>query len=184
MLLATDTLEQEPREKTLEGDAEDLAELFGLGCTGKIHAHALVNAMGASTLVEIKVKGTITLECGRCCDPLTGAFEVPLRLLLEKQDKGGLEWLDHENQGVEEYVAKIGPEVLEIPLEPLIAEQIILNYNLHPLPTLDETNRCLQCGRTQMTESRMDRGPKLDPRWEKLNSLKLPGQPKSGESRP
>jgi uncharacterized metal-binding protein YceD (DUF177 family) len=181
LLLATDTLEQEPREKTLEGDAEDLAELFALGCTGKIQAQALVNPMGASTLVELKVKGTITLECGRCCDPLTGAFEVPLRLLLEKHEKSGLEWLDSEDQGVEEYVAQIGPDVLEIPLEHLIAEQIILNYNLHPLPTLDEKNRCLQCGRTQITESRMDRGPKSDPRWDKLKSLKRPGEPRAGQ---
>jgi uncharacterized metal-binding protein YceD (DUF177 family) len=175
LLLATDTLEQEPREKTLTADAEDLAELFELGCTGPLQAIAQVNAMGASTLVEMKIRGTITLDCGRCCEPLTGAFEVPLRLLLEKSEESGLEWVESTDQGVEEYVAKVGQDVLEIPLEHLIAEQIILNYNLHPLPTLDEANRCLQCGRTAMTETRMDRGPKSDPRWDKLKSLKAPG---------
>ncbi len=97
-----------------------------------------------------------------------------MRLLLEKRDEAGLEWVEDEDQGVEEYVAKVGQDVLEIPLEHLIAEQIILNYNLHPLPTLDESNCCLQCGRTQKMERRMDRGSKSDPRWDKLKSLKSP----------
>lgn len=175
MILTIDTLEKEPTEKALAGDAEDLAELFELGCTGKVKATAQVHSMGVSILVNLKVEGTITLECGRCCDPLTGAFTVPLRLLIEKRDEAGLEWIDEQNQGVNEYVVRMGPDVLEIPLEHLIAEQIILNYNLHPLPTLDEKNCCLQCGRTQKTESRMDRGPNPDPRWDKLKSLKSPG---------
>jgi uncharacterized metal-binding protein YceD (DUF177 family) len=178
LILTTDTLENDPLDKVLTADAEDMAELFELGCTGQITAHTLCHPMGPSILIEIKVRGTITVDCGRCLDPLTGAFELPIRLLIEKQDQGGLEWLEAEAGGVEEYVAKMGPEVLEIPLEHLIAEQIILNYNLHPLPTLDESNRCLQCGRNPVTETRMDRAPNSDPRWDKLKSMKLPGKPR------
>jgi len=176
--LLIDTLEKEPLAKVLAEDAEDMPELFELGCTGRVEAHAKSHPMGASTLVEMKLRGTITLECGRCCDPLTGAFELPMRILLEKRDEGGLHWVESDEQGVDEYVAQLGPDVLEIPLEHLIAEQIILNYNLHPLPTLDEHNKCLQCGRLSLPETRTDRGSQPDPRWEKLKSLKSPANPR------
>lgn len=67
----------------------------------------------------------------------------------------------------------MGPDVTDVPLEHLIAEQIILNYNLNPLPSLDEKNRCLQCGRTAFIPGPEVRKDRVDPRWEKLQGLKL-----------
>ncbi len=126
-------------------------------------------------LMELLVKGSITLDCGRCLDKLTGAFMVKLRLLVEKKDKQGLEWDESDGLGIEEYLVKIGPDIQEIPLEHLIAEQIILNYNLNPLPSLDEKDRCNQCGR-QAFQAEAVRKDRVDPRWEKLQALKKPEQ--------
>lgn len=126
-------------------------------------------------LMDIKVRGSITLDCGRCLDKLTGAFQVKLRVLVEKRDQQGLEWDENDDLGIEEYLVKIGPDIQEIPLEHLIAEQIILNYNLNPLPSLDEKDRCIQCGR-QAFQAEAVRKDRVDPRWEKLQSLKKPEQ--------
>lgn len=121
------------------------------------------------------VRGSITLDCGRCLDKLTGAFEVKLTLLMEPKEEQGLEWVEDEDQGVEEYLVRAGPDVTDIPLEHPIAEQIILNYNLHPLPTLDDKNRCVQCGRTAFKAEPQARKDRVDPRWEKLQGLKRDG---------
>jgi uncharacterized protein len=121
------------------------------------------------------VKGTISLDCGRCLDKLTGTFQVKIRILIEKREEQGLEWDENDDLGIEEYLVRIGPDIQEIPLEHLIAEQIILNYNLNPLPTLDEKDRCIQCGR-QAFQAEAVRKDRVDPRWEKLQSLKRPEQ--------
>ena len=126
-------------------------------------------------LMDIRVRGSITLDCGRCLDKLTGAFQVKLRVLVEKRDEQGLEWDENDDLGIEEYLVKIGPDVQEIPLEHLIAEQIILNYNLNPLPSLDEKDKCIQCGR-QAFQAEAVRKDRVDPRWEKRQSLKKPEQ--------
>jgi uncharacterized protein len=124
--------------------------------------------------LDMKVRGSISLDCGRCLDKLTGAFEVRVRLLLEQKDEQGLEWIDDEDQGVEEYLVRVGPDVTDVPLEHPIAEQILLNYNLHPMPSLDEKKRCLQCGRTAFSPEPQVRKDRVDPRWEKLQTLKKP----------
>lgn len=118
------------------------------------------------------VRGTISLDCGRCLEKLTGAFEVKIRLLVEKKESQGLEWVEDEGIGVDEYLAKVGPDVLDIPLEHLVAEQIILNYNLNPLPTLDDKDKCIQCGRQAFRADPPTRKDRVDPRWEKLKELK------------
>lgn len=128
-------------------------------------------------MMDMVVKGSITLDCGRCLDKLTGAFMVKLRLLVEKKDSQGLEWEEDEGLGIEEYMVKVGPDILDIPLEHLIAEQIILNYNLNPLPSLDEKDRCIQCSR-QAFQAEAVRKDRVDPRWEKLQALKKPEQDK------
>jgi uncharacterized protein len=127
------------------------------------------------------IRGSITLDCGRCLDKLTGAFQVKVRILIEKKDKQGLEWDETDDLGIEEYLVRIGPDVQEIPLEHMIAEQIILNYNMNPLPSLDEKDRCIQCGR-QAFQAEAARKDKMDPRWEKLQQLKKPEpKPPKGE---
>ncbi|MDQ3000357.1 MAG: YceD family protein [Fibrobacterota bacterium] len=128
-------------------------------------------------MMDLVVKGSITLDCGRCLDKLTGAFMVKLRLLVEKKDSQGLEWEEDEGVGIDEYMVKVGPDILDIPLEHLIAEQIILNYNLNPLPSLDEKDRCIQCNR-QAFQAEAVRKDRVDPRWEKLQALKKPEQDK------
>jgi len=155
--------------------SEDLPELFELGCSGPLEATAKAVPTLTHLLVDMTVRGSITLDCGRCLEKLTGAFRVKLRILVEKREEQGLEWDENDDLGIEEYLVRIGPDVQEIPLEHLIAEQIILNYNLNPLPSLDEKDRCIQCGR-QAFQAEAVRKDRVDPRWEKLQGLKRPEQ--------
>jgi uncharacterized metal-binding protein YceD (DUF177 family) len=153
--------------------------LVELGCSGELTAKVKCVPTLTHLMMDLAVRGSITLDCGRCLDKLTGTFAVKLRLLVEKKDAQGLEWEEDEGLAIEEYLVKIGPDVQEIPLEHLIAEQIILNYNLNPLPSLDEKDRCIQCNRQafQAEAVRRDKD-KVDPRWEKLQALKKPEQDK------
>lgn len=146
--------------------------MLELGCSGLLTSKARVVPTLTATLADMVVRGTISLDCGRCLEKLTGAFEIKLRLLIEKKDEQGLEWVEDEGLGVDEYLARIGPDVLDIPLEHLIAEQIILNYNLNPLPTLDDKDKCIQCGRQAFRAEAPVKKDRVDPRWEKLQDLK------------
>jgi uncharacterized protein len=181
LVLSLSSTGSEPTEFSLDGLSEDLPELFELGCSGPLTASVKAVPTVTHLLVDMTVKGSITLDCGRCLDKLTGAFQVKLRILVEKRDEQGLEWDEDDDLGIEEYLVRIGPDIQEIPLEHLIAEQIILNYNLNPLPSLDEKDRCIQCGR-QAFQAEAVRKDRVDPRWEKLQTLKKPEQdpPKDG----
>jgi uncharacterized metal-binding protein YceD (DUF177 family) len=81
--------------------------------------------------------------------------------------------VEDDGLGVDEYLVRMGPDMLDIPLEHVIAEQIILNYNLNPLPTLDDKDKCIQCGRQAFkVEAPARNKDRVDPRWEKLQDLK------------
>ncbi len=181
MVLSLNSIGKEATDFLIQGLSEDLPELVELGCGGEITAQAKAIPTLTHLLVELVVRGTISLDCGRCLDKLTGEYRVKLRLLVEKKEDQGLEWDENNDLGIEEYLVKIGPDIQEIPLEHLIAEQIILNYNLNPLPTLDEKDKCIQCGRQkfQAEAVRKDKN-KIDPRWEKLQALKKPGPDGAG----
>lgn len=156
----------------LLGQSEELPELLALGCSGPLTSRVKMVPTLTATYADMVVRGTISLDCGRCLEKLTGAYEVKLRVLIEKKDQQGLEWVEDEGLAVDEYLVKAGPDVLDIPLEHLIAEQIILNYNLNPMPTLDDKDKCIQCGRQAFRAEAPPRKDRVDPRWEKLQQLK------------
>jgi len=146
--------------------------LLELGCSGPLTSKVKTVPTLTATMVEMVVRGTISLDCGRCLEKLTGAFAIKLRILVETKDSQGFEWVEDEGLGVDEYLARVGPDVLDIPLEHLIAEQIILNYNLNPMPTLDDKDKCIQCGRQAFQADAPPKKDRVDPRWEKLQELK------------
>lgn len=172
MVLSLSSIGQEPSHFELQGRSEELPELLELGCSGELFSKVKAVPTLTAILADLVVRGTISLDCGRCLEKLTGAFEVKIRLLIEKKESQGLEWVEDEGLGTDEYLAKVGPDVLEIPLEHLVAEQILLNYNLNPLPTLDEKEKCIQCGRQAFRADPPPRKDRVDPRWEKLQQLK------------
>jgi uncharacterized protein len=178
LVLSLSSIGKEQSEFRISGRSEDFRELTELGCSGGLSATVKSVPTVTSHWVDMAVRGSISLDCGRCLEKLTGAFEVKIRLLIEQKDEQGLEWIEDEDQGVEEYLVKIGPDVTDIPLEHPIAEQIILNYNLNPLPSLDEKNQCLQCGRTAFKPEPQTRKDRVDPRWEKLQGLRKPDDEK------
>jgi len=174
LVLSLSSIGTETAEFQIQGQSEELPELLELGCAGPLTAKVRSVPTVTSLLVEMAVRGSISLDCARCLDKLTGAFEVRLRILVERKEEQGLEWMEDGDQAIEEYVVRIGPDVMEIPLEHAVAEQIILNYNLHPLPSLDEKNKCLQCGRESVPVITPIPKDRVDPRWEKLQALKRP----------
>jgi uncharacterized protein len=172
LVLSLSSIGQEPGTLEVHGQSEELPELLELGCSGPLISKVKTVPTLTATLADMVVRGTISLDCGRCLEKLTGAFEVKIRILVEKKESQGLEWVEDEGLGVDEYLVKVGPDVLDIPLEHLVAEQIILNYNLNPLPTLDDKDKCIQCGRQAFRADAPPKKDRVDPRWEKLQELK------------
>ena len=189
MNIAFDTLGKEPVELDLEANASELPELLESGAIGKVHAHVDVTPLAEEIyLARGEVRGILSLDCGRCLDKLDQPFETQFNLLIGKRKEKGLDWLEDEDQGIEDYQVKLGPDVFDIPLDHIIAEQVILNYNLHPLPDLDAQNNCVKCGRPAPVIKEKKKTDRVDPRWAMLKALKeIPAKPApkgkvSGES--
>lgn len=173
MILPLHTLGQEPQTLEFEENASGVAELAESGVEGLFKATLdVVPLAGDSHLVQGRVEGTLAVECGRCLEPFKQPFSLKFNLLMNRKDSTGLEWADDEDQGVEDYQVALGPDVTEVPLDSVIAEQVLLNYNLHPLPDLDEAGRCVQCGRPAPTVEEPKKAEGIDPRWAKLGNLK------------
>ena len=171
--IAFDTLGKEPVELDLEAEASELQELSETGAIGKVFAHLDVTPLhDDSYLARGEVRGILSLDCGRCLDKLDQPFRTEFNLLIGKRREKGLDWLEDEEQGVEDYQVKLGPDILDIPLDHIIAEQVILNYNLHPLPDLDAQNNCVKCGRPAPVIQETKKTDRVDPRWATLKTLK------------
>ena len=168
-----ETLGNEPNELDLEANASELQELAETGGTGKVAVHLDVTPMSDGIyLVRGVARGTLSPECGRCLDKLEETFKTKFNLLINKRKEKGLEWLEDDEQGVEDYQVRVGPDVFDIPLDHIIAEQVILNYNLHPLPDLDARNNCVKCGRSAVMAEEKKTADRVDPRWATLEALK------------
>ena len=173
MILALHTLGKDGVSLQLEEQAADMPELNESGVTGKIILNLEILPLeGDSYLVQGETEGDLNVECGRCLEPFLQPFELKFNLLLDRKQSTGIEWVDDEDQGVEDYQAKLGPDVTEVPLNAIIAEQVVLNYNLHPLPDVDEAGRCVQCGRPAVLANEPKKAVGVDPRWAKLENLK------------
>jgi uncharacterized protein len=172
MILPITSLGRDPSSLELTADVASTPELAETGATGVVSAHLDVTPLaGDSHLVQGRVSGKLAGECGRCLEPLEMAFSVDFNLLLDRQDPMGISWVDDDNQGVEDYQAHLGPDVTEIPLVSIIAEQVLLNYNLHPLPDLDAAGRCVLCGRPAPAVPGPKKAEGVDPRWAKLQDI-------------
>lgn len=173
MNIAFDTFGKEPMELDLEAEAAEIPELLEYGAAGKIQAHMDVSPLSGDTyLIRGEASGKLGVDCGRCLDKLDQSFKTQFNLIIAKRKEKGLEWVEEEEGGVEDYELRVGPDVLDISIDHIIAEQVILNYNLHPLPDLDAQNRCVQCGRSAVTAEQTKEADHLDPRWAKLEALK------------
>jgi uncharacterized protein len=184
MILALSSLGKEPQTLELAAESSEFPELADTGAVGTVGLRLDATPLaGDSHLVQGEATGALSVECGRCLEPFQQAFSVRFNLLLDRKDSTGLTWAEDEDQGVEDYQAHLGPDVTEVPLQSVIAEQLLLNYNFHPLPELDAAGCCVQCGRP----APMVQGPKkaegVDPRWAKLETLKG-GSPVNGSAKP
>lgn len=172
MILPIISLGKEPSTLELGADASETAELADAGITGPVTvALDLTPLDGDSHLVRGEATGALAGECGRCLEPVRLPFSIEFNLLLDRQDRVGITWVEDDDQGVEDYQANLGPDVTEIPLGAIIAEQVLLNYNLHPLPDLDAAGRCVLCGRPAPSVPQPKKAEGVDPRWAKLQGI-------------
>lgn len=173
MILAITSLGKEPGTLELTGNPAEFPEFADSGISTPIALHLDVTPLsGDSHLVQGEARGKLAAECGRCLEPIALPFAVNFNLLLDRQDPVGLAWVEDDDQGVEDYQAHLGPDVTEIPLQSIIAEQLELNYNLHPLPDVDAAGRCVQCGKPAISVAEPKKTEGVDPRWAKLKGLK------------
>ena len=179
MILPLHLLGKEPHTVELSADSAGFPQWTEVGVTGKVGLRFDVTPLaGDSFLLRGEATGTLDAQCARCLEGVSQPFSVSFDVLLEQKSKQGLEWVDDEDQGVEDYQIRVGPDVTEIPFGDVIAEQVLLNYNLHPLPELDAAGRCALCGRPAPTigeagsAGKAEKEAGIDPRWAKLGALK------------
>jgi uncharacterized protein len=174
MILPITSLGKDPSTLQLHGDTTEMPELAETGVASAIEVHLdLTPLAGDSHLVQGEASGVLAAECGRCLEPIDLPFSVKFNLLLDRKDATGITWTEDDHQGVEDYQAHVGPDVTEIPLGAIIVEQVLLNYNLHPLPDLDAAGRCVQCGRPAPSVPKPEKAEGVDPRWAKLQGIQV-----------
>lgn len=173
MILPLISLGKDPETLEITGKAAESPELTDAGARDEVSVRLDVTPLeGDSHLVRGTARGALDGQCARCLEAINLPFSVNFNLLVDHKDATGLEWLEDDDQGVEDYQARVGPDVTEIPLESLIAEQVLLNYNLHPLPDVDAAGRCVLCGREAPKVETPKRAEGVDPRWAKLREIK------------
>ncbi len=185
MILPLHLLGRDPQTLELPGDANESPEWAETGITGKVGLRLDVTPLaGESYLLRGTASGHLDAECARCVERVSQPFSVGFNVILGQKTSPGLEWVDDEDQGVEDYQAKAGPDVTEIPFGNVIAEQVLLNYNLHPLPELDAAGRCVLCGRAPVVAdtAKTEKAEGIDPRWAKLGELKGENPEGSGKN--
>ena len=184
MIIPLHVLGKDPQTLHSEEDASQVPELNDAGVTGSFGADLeIIPLANDSFLVQGKAQGQLNVECGRCLEPFNQSFSLKFNILMDRKESTGVEWVDDEDQGVEDYQAHLGPDVTEVSLDSVIAEQVVLNYNLHPLPDLDEAGRCVQCGRPAPKVEEPKKAEGIDPRWAKLENLK-PTSGANGSKKP
>lgn len=172
MILPIIELGKEPSTLNLTEEAANAPLLADAGVAGPVNvALDLTPLDGDSHLVRGDASGGLAAECGRCLEPVRLPFSVSFNLLLDRQDRVGITWTEDDDQGVEDYQAHLGPDVTEIPLDEIIAEQVLLNYNLHPLPDVDAAGCCVLCGRPAPSVPEPKKTEGVDPRWAKLQDI-------------
>ena len=181
MKLTVKSIEKGVSGLILESDASEIPEYHEIGGVGrlqiKINCASLVDG---GFLAKGDVAGQIRPECGRCNEKLEQSLKLHFNLLASVRNEYGFEWQDDENQGIEDYQIVLGPDVEEISLDSIIVEQLLLNYNLHPLPELDSANRCKECGLSSWGAEKTKKVERIDPRWSGLNALKDPQTNRNG----
>ncbi len=175
MILPLHLLGKDPETLELSGNVGEAPEWAEAGITGDVALRLDVTPLaGDSYLLRGTASGHLDAECARCVERVSQPFSVNFNVLVDHKSSPGFEWAEDEDQGVEDYQARIGPDVTEIPFGDVIAEQVLLNYNLHPLPELDAAGRCVLCGRAPVVAeaAKTEKAEGIDPRWAKLGALR------------
>ncbi len=152
--------------------SEDDTSLVEIGCYGQILANIQSTLVGETIWIEGSASGGFNYECPICGSSIKGKFKVPIKLLLKMVEKGTFSWLDEEAQGHDDYVASIGPGEESFSIIPIIREQIILNCNVSSPESNAHVEDCSECKGDKAYYSHKKDKQTIDPRWEKLKSLK------------
>ncbi len=136
-----------------------------------IHGQVSLGLHGSHLLIDGQITSRVTLNCSRCLK----AFEIEQKIDLHfsaRNYSGGQESLDM-------VILDAQPDEIiltadELDLGELIVQEILLDLPLQPLCTEDCPGLCPRCGRLKgSVECQCDQKKAIDPRWQKLRSLRV-----------
>ncbi|WP_063125093.1 YceD family protein [Nocardia arizonensis] len=130
----------------------------------------------------VLVTGTVTAptagECSRCLEPFTGSVELSLTELFAYPDSA-----TEQTTEVDEVYRVVDDQ---IDLEPVIVDQLGLEFPLQPLCTPDCAGLCPECGVRMAIAGSDHRHEILDPRWAGLAKFAAEspgnGRPDAGDA--
>lgn len=130
-----------------------------------------LQAVSEGVLVTGAVTAPTVGECSRCLESFTGSVEISITELFAYPDSAT------EQTTEEDEVYRLVED--QIDLEPVIIDQLGLEFPLQPLCTPDCPGLCAECG-VRMAIAGSDHGHEiLDPRWAGLAKF-ASGSPGSG----
>jgi len=171
MEIRLELLADGPQPLLLKEPVEAESTWYSQGCRDHILLELNWQIMGGSWWITAQIKGNFAFECLRCGYPLPSEFSLPIKVLVSRKGETGLNWTDNDGLDWNEYEVEIGPDILEIPLDEIVLEQIILNNNATNAPE-NLQNSCPGCENSKDFNYNCTEPNEIDPRWNKLKSLR------------
>jgi len=164
--LATGKTQEISFEYRMESDPGLIFEHLRPTESRPILGSGTISKSGRRFLLKLTYAGSVTVPCDRCLEPFSYAFDGTLVRLLEKGDPGHAE--SDEDEDAEEIVVVAGDSV---ELDPLVADDILLDLPLRMLCREACAGLCQKCGQNLNTGSCACELDTVDPRLAALQEL-------------
>lgn len=121
-----------------------------------------------SVVEGVLVTGTALVrlegECVRCLTPISDETEIDVMEL----------FVYPGSEATEDEASRLVGDLID--LEPLVRDAVVLDLPFQPLCRDDCAGLCVVCGADLNTSPDHDHEAPVDPRWERLTSLDVPGE--------
>jgi uncharacterized protein len=138
-------------------------ELIGVPEGSDLELDLTLTSVSEGVYVSGRIRGPLTGECGRCLNPISDSFVVPLAELYAYEDSTTEETTDADEVG------RMQGELID--LEPAVRDAVVLTLPTNPLCRPDCPGLCPECG-VHFDDLPADhRHEIIDPRWAALRNL-------------
>jgi uncharacterized protein len=135
------------------------------GFSEKISCEAAIDRSGQFLYVNLRFKGTFTLECSRCCSQFPYTISSSLRLVVK--ERPGRSGHSMDDESVDIFYDSRNPEV---DLGPAIYEEIMTAIPLKPLCAEDCRGILVHDRQVRIVDKNEE--DDIDPRWEALKKIR------------